>query len=143
MNRPRFTTATCCIALLAFGVEAQVVVIAHPSVPLETLNKADLIDYYTGDLNRWPDDSDVVILDLKPKNDVKRAFYDFLGKRPSRLKSIWMKRMLSGEGDPPEAMKTESEIVDKVASTPGALSYVSKVKVTELVKTLLVIPETE
>ena len=51
--------------------------------------------------------------------------------------------MLSGEGDPPEAMKSEAEVVARVASTPGALGFISKANATEQVKTLLVIPETE
>ena len=51
--------------------------------------------------------------------------------------------MLSGEGDPPEALESESQIVEKVASTPGTLGFVSKAAATEQVKTLLVIPATE
>ncbi len=125
------------------GADVQVAVIAHPAVPLDTLSRSDLIDYYTGERSHWPDETTVVLLDLKPKNDTKRMFYDFLGKRPSRLKSIWMKKMLSGEGDPPEAMKSETEILEKVASTPGALSFVSTTISSKTVKTLLVIPESE
>ena len=122
---------------------AQVAVIAHPTVSPDTLSKSDLIDYYTGDVSLWPDETAVVLVDLKPRSTAKKTFYKFLGKRPSRLKSIWMKRMLSGEGDPPTALKSESEILEKVASTPGALSYISESTVTERVKTLLVIPQKE
>ena len=141
--RSRIVLASLCAAALVTGTEAQVVVIAHPAVPLDSLSKSDLMDYYTGDLSFWPDDLAVVLLDLKPKNATKEIFYDYLGKRPSRLKSIWMKRMLSGEGDPPQSMASETEIAEKVASTPGALGFVSKAHVTENVKTLLVIPGKE
>ncbi len=135
------------VALLVAGpvrsADVQVVVIAHSAVPLDTLSRSDLIDYYTGERNHWPDETAVVLLDLKPKNATKKAFYDFLGKRPSRLKSIWMKKMLSGEGDPPEALKSETEILEKVASTPGALSFVRRPFPAAQVKTLLVISESE
>ena len=127
----------------ALSDDTQVVVIAHSTVPLDTLSRSDLIEYYTGERNHWPDKTDVILLDLKPKNATKKAFYDFLGKRPSRLKSIWMKKTLSGEGDPPEALKSESEIPEKVQSTPGALSFVGKPFSSEQIKTLLVIPESE
>ena len=141
--RRRLVPVLICCALYVSDSSAQVVVIAHPTVPLDTLSRSDLIDYYTGDISLWPDETEVILLDLKPRSTAKKAFYKFLGKRPSRLKSIWMKRMLSGEGDPPEALKSESKILEKVASTPGALSYISKSTVTERVKTLLVIPQKE
>ena len=138
--KPWLVPLLLCLPVPTSGAEAQVVVIAHPAVTLDTLSRSELMDYYTGDLSFWPDDLAVVLLDLKPKNATKETFYDYLGKRPSRLKSIWMKRMLSGEGDPPEAMKSEPEIVEKVASTPGALGFVSRALVTDKVKTLLIIP---
>ncbi len=141
--RTWITLAALTMAAQAYGSDFEVAVIAHPTVPLDTLSRSDLIDYYTGDRNQWPDETAVILLDLKPKSATKKTFYDFLGKRPSRLKSIWMKKMLSGEGDPPEVLKSESEILEKVASTPGALSFVSKAISADHVKTLLVIPESE
>lgn len=137
------TTVLLALTLQAHGTDVHVVVIAHSTVPLDTLSRSELIDYYTGERTEWPDETAVVLLDLKPKNATKKAFYDFLGKRPSRLKSIWMKKMLSGEGDPPEALQSETEILEKVASTPGALSFVRKPLSVDQVKTLLVIPESE
>jgi len=131
-----------CGCVFVPAADAQILVIAHHAVLLDTLTKDQLIDYYTGDIGRWPDKS-VVVVDLEHKGAARKVFYDFIGKRPSRLKSIWMKRMLSGEGDPPEAMKSEAEVVARVASTPGALGFISKANATEQVKTLLVIPETE
>ncbi len=76
---------------------SQVAVIAHKSVPVDTIKKSELLDFYTGDIKKWNDEQPVVILDLKPRGDTKKMFYEFLGKRPSRLKSIWLRKMLSGE----------------------------------------------
>lgn len=129
------------IALLFTGTNAaaQVVVIAHSSVPVDTIEKIDLLDFYTGDIRVWHDANPVVVLDLKTKNDVKKSFYRFLGKSTSRMKSIWMKKMLAGEADPPMAMATEDEMLAKVASTPGAIGFISGVLVADNVKTLIVI----
>ncbi|MCH6560005.1 hypothetical protein IH799_06575 [candidate division KSB1 bacterium] len=57
------------------------------------------------------------------------------------MKSIWLKKMLSGEGDPPLSMRSEDELLEKVASTPGAIGYVNQVKVSEEVKILLAVNE--
>lgn len=118
---------------------SQLAVIVNPSVTTDSLDQRQLRDYYTGDLKFWEDGAPVVLFDLKPRLEIKRAFYDYLGKSSSRIKSIWLKRKLSGEGDPPDALESEAEVVKKVARTPGALGFVSLPEVTDSVKTILVI----
>ena len=132
------------IACLLYGpadVRAQVAVIAHRDVPADTVASAQLLDFYTGDLKFWKDGTPIVALDLKPKSAIKKAFYKFLGKSSARMKSIWLKRLLSGEGDPPEAFKSEEELLRKVAATPGAVGFVAREKVDGKVKILAIIEE--
>ncbi len=118
---------------------SQVAVIAHKSVPVDTIKRSELLDFYTADIKKWINGDQVIVNDLKPKGEVKKIFYKFLGKTPSRMKSIWLKNMLSGEGDPPEALKSEEEMLQKIAATPGAIGFVSQTKVDNNVKTLIVI----
>ena len=119
---------------------AEVAVIVHPEVASDSLSKQRLHDYYIGDIRSWSDGSPLVVVDLRHRGSVRQAFYKFLGKSPSRMKSIWMKNMLAGEGDPPEALESEEEVVKKVAATPGALGFVSVAKAGDDVRTLIVIP---
>lgn len=135
----RIILIIACLLFCASSLSAQVAVIAHKSVPLEKIKKTEIMDFYTGDIKKWSDGSNVIVLDLKPKGEVKKAFYKYLGKTPSRMKSIWLKKMLSGEGDPPQALKTEEEMLQKVASTQGAIGFLSQTKVDNNVKTLFVI----
>ncbi len=125
----------------AVPAPAQVSVIAHPSVPAETIRRAQLLDLYTGDVKLWGNGVPVVVFDLRPKSPVKEQFYDFLGKTTSRMKSIWLKKKLAGESDPPEAAETEEEMLEKVRTTPGAVGFVSHARVNGSVKVLTVIPE--
>ena len=118
---------------------AQVAVIANKSVPEDSIKKSELLDFYTCDIKRWSNNAPVVVLDLRPKSKMKDAFYKFLGKSSSRMKTIWLKKMLSGESDPPESIKSEEEMLKKVASTPGAIGFVSQSKLNSKVKMLLVI----
>ena len=118
---------------------AQIAVIAHQSCPADTIEKRELLDFYTGDILKWSDGQLAVVFDLKPRGEVKKLFYKFLGKSASRMKSIWLKKMLAGEKDPPQSLKSENEILDKVAATPGALGFVSKTAVTSKVKVLAII----
>jgi ABC-type phosphate transport system substrate-binding protein len=127
--------------LSAVNSRGQVIVIAHKSVPMDTIKKSMLLDFYACDIKKWSDGQPVVVFDLKPQSEVKTAFYNFLGKSSSRMKSIWLKKMLSGEGDPPEAVNSEEELFGKVAATAGAIGFVSKSKVRDNVKRLLEISE--
>lgn len=134
------------VVLILLGISlvslasAQVAVIANKDVPVDTIEKQKLLDLFTGDIRRWDNDEPAIVFDLKEKSIVKERFYDFLGKSTTRMKSIWLKKMLSGEGDPPEALTTEKEMVKKVAETSGAIGFVSQSSVTDSVKTLLLIP---
>lgn len=133
--------AICCLAVCIGSAFAQVAVIAHPSVPLDRLEKTELRYIYTGDIRKWGNGEAVVVFDLKPNGEMKDAFYDFLGKSPSRMKSIWLKNLLSGEGDPPESLKSEQEMLAKVAATRGAIGFISESMVDKSVKVLLLIRE--
>lgn len=119
------------------GAQVEVAVIVHPTVTVDSLDRGQLLDYYTGDIQRWPDGVAVVVNDLKQKGDVRDSFYHFLGKRPSRMKSIWLRKMLSGEGEPPQSLATEADVVASVATTPGAVGYVGRASVTPDVHVLL------
>lgn len=121
------------------ALSAEVAVIAHPSVPASGITKAELLDLYTGDIKEWDNGEPIILIDLKPKTDIKLTFYDFLGKSASRMKSIWMRNMLTGEGKPPEAMGSQEDLLQKVASTPGAIGYIDNNLVTGDVITLTVI----
>ena len=130
-----------CVFFCVTGALAQIAVIAHKSVPKDSIKKNELLDFYTVDIKRWSNDAPVVVLDLKPKSETKDSFYEFLGKSSSRMKSIWLKKLLSGESDPPEALKSEEEMLKKVASTPGAIGFVSLKKVSNEVKVLIEIKD--
>lgn len=123
----------------AAGAVGQVVVIANKSVPVDTLSKTDLVDFYTGDIKKWNDKQPVILFDLKVNGEAKDAFYKFLGKSPSRMKSIWLKKMLSGEGEPPASLNSEEELLKKVVATPGAIGYVDHARVSEEVKILVAV----
>lgn len=123
------------------SVPLSVAVIVHPDVSVDTLSRDDLLDYFTGDRQEWPDGTRVVIKEMKTRGDVRTSFYDFIGQRPSRLKSIWLRNMLSGEGERPESLTTPAEMLQCVADTPGSIGFVEATQIADgTAKTVLLIP---
>ena len=131
------------LLLAVSGSHADVAIIAHRSVPVDTLDQQRLLDLYTGDIRSWTDETAVVFVDLELRGEVKHTFYRYLGKTPSRIKSIWMRNLLSGKSRRPESMSSEFEVMSKVAETPGAVGFVDSAKATNEVKTLILISSTE
>ncbi|MCB0264514.1 MAG: hypothetical protein KDE52_13325 [Calditrichaeota bacterium] len=129
------------IVTLSIAGNAQVAVIANKNVPVEEVKDIQLLDYYAGDIRTWADGTPIKVFDLKPKGEVRDLFFHFLGKTSSRMKSIWMKKMLSGEGNPPEALASETDMLKRVSATAGAIGFVSNNLVNDSVKVLVIIPE--
>ena len=127
------------ILIISSIASAQVAVIANKSIKKDKISKSELLDCYTGDMPKWDDGNKVYVFDLKPKTEIKDIFYKHLGKSPSRMKSIWMKRMLSGDGEPPPALESEEEMLKKVEKTKGSIGFISYDKVNSKIKVLAII----
>ncbi len=117
---------------------AQVAVIVNKSVSASSLSAAKLLDIYSLSTKDWGG-SKVVVYDRKSDDDTKSKFYNYVGKPAAEMKKVWMRVQLAGEGKAPEALASDDEIVKKVASTPGAIGYVSADKVTGDVKVVATI----
>ncbi len=127
------------VLCLIVDISAQIVVIANKNVEPDTITSSTLLEYYSREKREWDNGQHIVVFDLKPKGKIKDQFYQYLGKSVNLMKSIWMVNLLSGEGDPPESLNSEDEMIEKVASTPGSVGFISQDKVTKAVKVLAVI----
>ena len=56
------------------------------------------------------------------------------------MQRIWLRKQFSGRALPPQTVYSEEEILERVASVPGAIGYLAADKVTDRVRVLLVIP---
>lgn len=124
---------------LSISIEAQIAVIANKSVPVNQLSKTQLLDIYSGEIRTWQNGSPIFVFDLTIENNIRDNFYKLIGRSSSRMKSIWMKKLLSGEGDPPKEFNSQDELIKKIASTKGAIGFVAIDKVTNNVKIIKII----
>lgn len=120
--------------------QAAVAIIANKNVPADTLTKDQVRDIYMYDVRQWSNMLPVVVLDLTQKSTIRSTFYDYLGKPASRLKSIWLKKLLMGEGNPPEIVADEQAMISRVAELPGAIGFADASRVPDSVKILAIIP---
>ncbi len=62
-----------------------------------------------------------------------------LGESPDEFRAQWRKAVFTGQGSMPKAFDSESSLIEYVATTPGALGYVSRVSATDNVKLITVV----
>lgn len=124
------------VLILSACSYAQVAVIANKSVADGSVSTSKVADIYSLRAKTWSNGQAVVLFTYKSDNNVTGPFFSALGKSSSDMKKAWMKIQLTGEGQAPEALGSEEEIINKVASTPGAIGFVSAGKVNDKVKVI-------
>ena len=120
-------------------LEARIAVIAHPDVASDSISSAEIRDIYTGDQTFWPDGQPIIVCDLNDDQGIHDLFYDFIAISSSRVKSIWMKRMLSGKSDPPLIFNSGESLSERIATLPGTIGFVDEEDIIGTVKILMVI----
>lgn len=80
------------LVFISGNAYSQVAVIAHKNVPVDSVSKTQLLDFYSGDIKEWNNNRPVIVFDLKPRLEIRDRFFQFLGKSSSRMRSIWLKK---------------------------------------------------
>lgn len=134
MNRLlRFT-----LALLAGGIAlathaSEAVIIAHPAVPEATLSGEDVTNILLGKKTSWSSGTiKLAVLSEGALHD--QVVRTFAQRTADQFDKHWKKLVFSGKGIMPAVFKTEAEVLDYVARTPGALGYVAPSAVNGAVK---------
>jgi ABC-type phosphate transport system substrate-binding protein len=122
------------VILVAFNSFAQVSVIANKSVS-ENISVSKTASIFALDITKWSNGAKITVFDNT--SDVKSSFYGGIGKDVLSLKKEWMKKQLTGEAKAPESLGSDSDVISKVASTPGAIGFVRSSSVSGSVNVIL------
>jgi ABC-type phosphate transport system substrate-binding protein len=121
----------------AYGRAQEVVV--NPSVSELTLSQGPLRAVFGMRQRSWPDGTPIRVFVLP---DQHRVHVDFSKKVlevfPHQLRSIWDRLVFSGTGQAPIQVGSEGEMRARVATTPGAIGYLSDEMIDDSVRVLQV-----
>lgn len=135
----------CCLAFINLHLLypgsglSQVAVIVNKSVPLKSASATEIANIYQLKVRSWNDESRITVFNLKQDGKVKGAFYDYIKLNPLNLRKLWLRLQFTGEATPPEAIESQDEMVQKVATTPGAIGFVKREIVNDDVKVIAII----
>jgi hypothetical protein len=112
-----------CMNTLA-GAEADLKVIAHPEFPLMEISALELRSVFLGVKTTVKDGAKVAPV-LEKGGPLLAAFSrEYLGKSDVALQTYYRSLIFAGKGSMPASFKTDSEVIDYVARTPGAIGFV-------------------
>lgn len=118
--------------------QSQVSVIVNKNVPEKNLEASKVANIYTLTTKKWSNGSEIKIADNS--SAAKTKFFGFINKAEGALKKDWLKAKLSEGADVPKTFGSDAEVLDFVASTPGAVGFVSSSSVTDKVVEAAKIP---
>ncbi len=121
----------------AAAAEAPVRVIVHPAVKGTQIPRGVLSAIFLKQAKRWGDGSAVVPVDQSIQSPVRNHFSNsLLGQTLMDVQIYWQRRMSAGQLPPP-VKTSDDDVIAFVASTPGAIGYISlNANVPETVKTI-------
>ncbi|MDD5036394.1 MAG: hypothetical protein PHE55_16740 [Methylococcaceae bacterium] len=111
----------------------EVHVIANPSVTTPSISRNFARSIFGMRVQQWPYDGGSVKVFVLPDNHaVHEAFCKtVLDVFPRQMRVAWDRQVFSGTGPAPIEVETEEEVLNRVATTPGAVGYLSKEKIDE------------
>lgn len=126
------------LALCASALAADVVIIAHPASSAPSLTKGDVQDIFTGRKTRWANGAPAVPVLVEVEATHEAFLAVFVQKTPAQFDTWWKRQVFTGKASAPRSLKTEREVVEFVGRTAGAIGYVSKGSITDVVRTVTV-----
>ncbi|MEW5682095.1 MAG: hypothetical protein AB1780_06920 [Pseudomonadota bacterium] len=115
--------------LSTFSVPAATV-LAHPSVPLDSLTQAQLRNIFSLRQTLWPDGTPVRVIVMPVDTELHQRFCrEQLRLFPYQLNNIWDKHSFSGTGRRPEQAADAVTMLQLIRSIPGAIGYAASLGV--------------
>lgn len=117
-----------CLALLLIGAHAahagEILIVANPSVTVESLTKEVVADIYLNTKTRWDNDEKIRVVILKTGATHDLFIKEIVNTTAERLTTLWKKVVFTGTGTPPKIVKEEKDVIAFVAENPGAIGYI-------------------
>lgn len=122
-------SATCAFLSVAHAAPS-VQVVANASITTNELPLASLRAIFSMRVRNWPDGKPVTVFVLPDRDERHVAFSkEILYVYPYVLRDTWDRMVFTGTGKAPIEVKSEDELLKRVAATPGAIGYIPKGKV--------------
>jgi hypothetical protein len=113
-----------CLAAVPAARAGDIVVVAHPDLPVDTLSVEDLRRIYVGE-ETFVGDVKLQPIDYTHQGPVAEAFLGaVVGMDAPHFHAWWVKEVFHGGGLPPRMAADVADVLRLVATEPGSVGYV-------------------
>jgi len=115
-----------------------VIIVVNKGSSISQITASQLREIFTGTRSRFSDGGRAIPVLLKggPVHEVFLRHY--VGDSPEEFRVRWRKAVFTGQGAMPKEFATESAMFEYIASTPGAIGYISRVIDPDAVKVIAI-----
>ncbi|MDX1763465.1 MAG: hypothetical protein R3231_04020 [bacterium] len=112
--------------------EEPVVIIVNAENKMASLTAEEVAQFYNNDKLTWPDGNQVVLYDLKVKDEARVRFSQHvLHKDPEKVAMEWASRKITNTAkNPPRTVSSALLMETRVAKDPAAVGYLLQSQVT-------------
>lgn len=127
------------ISLYAKEVKTdEIVFIANKSVPFDQISQKNLAKIFLAKKKKW--DKCSISIAIYVEKNAEKSFLETIGKSKRQFENYWKKLIFTGKAKEPTKFNDLDSLIDFVAKTPGAISYIPKSNLkNEKIKTIEVI----
>jgi len=102
-------------------------VVVNAEHPGDAVSRGVLADVFLKRATRWGTGTPIQVVDQSLKSEVRVEFTEsVLGLSSMAVMSYWQQQLLRGGERPPTVKRSDAEVIEFVASTRGAIGYVSE-----------------
>ena len=131
-----------CLLLCTHPAGAEMVVIVQAGSRVEHLERSEVVNIFMGRYRRLPDGLQAQPLDIDGESPERREFYNkLLDKTPAEINAYWARLTFSGRTRPPRGLRSQAEVLARVAADPAAIGYIDRQNLNHHVKVVYILPE--
>lgn len=131
------------IALLIWSIIAradELIIIAHPDVPVASLSTSELSGIYLLKMTLWGGGGNIVPVNREAASQIRALFTDsVMHQSPNALNAYWNQMHFKGK-TPPLVQESDQSVLAFVQRVPGAIGYISASVPPQNVKVLAKVP---
>lgn len=118
----------------AFALADELVVVVGAATHIERISREEVSDIFLGRYRQLPSGETAVPVDNT--QSMEMFYRKLVGRSTAEIGAYWAQLRFSGRAKPPE-QQPQADALERVASTPGAITYVDRSKVDKRVRVIL------
>lgn len=109
---------------LVMAAQAEVLIIANKTMTQAVIDRQDVKDIFLCNRLYWNDTLRISVATLIEGDTAKSFFTTYLGMSAKQFNGHWDEKLYTGGKPHPKRFKTQKQLVEFVAQTPGAIGFI-------------------